>query len=277
MTSTPPVTTEQVPISDIRIVPAWRRPVRAGHVAALRAHINDLPPILVSADLRLVDGEHRLQAHTAAGLTKISVRRLPADLSDVDLLAAAVEANTRHGLPLTSQQRTEAAKDLLRAGWHGSDRSLASLCGISKNRVNPIRRQVAAEGPPRVPQGHLEGISDRREGRDGKRYPTDPEALRRAILREHRLDPHATNGHIARRTGASPTTVARTRRGLPRRPRTAGPFTHFRRFRRLASRLASTARRWVARRLHNRDTASDGPHPTPSAERLRGQSDHSPR
>lgn len=255
MTSTTAGTVERVPLTDIRIEPAWRRPLKAGHVAALRAQVKDLPPILVSADLRLVDGEHRLRAHTEAGHTDISVRRLPADLSDVDLLAYAVRANTRHGLPLTAQQRTEAAKELLRTGWQGSDRALASVCGISRNRVGPIRRDAAAERPPGGPQGQVEGSNSRRAGRDGKHYPTDPKALRRAILREHRRNPEESNAHIARLTGASPSTVARTREGLPRRSREARLFTRLRRIGQFTVRLASAARRWVRWPLHQQHSA----------------------
>lgn len=246
MSSPQPDLVELVPIADIS-VDAWRRPINSDHVEALRCCLGDLPAILVSDDLRLVDGEHRLRAHLAAGRTGITVQRLPSAISDVELLALSVRANTVHGLPLTSKQRVEAAKDLLHAGWEGSNNALAALCGISRNRVKSIRRQVVAEGPPGVPQGHVEGGNQRRVGRDGKRYPTDPDEVRRAILQEHQRDPSVSNAHIARTTGASPTTVAKIRHELRRPPRTSGDFPRRSLVTRVAKLAVTAARRWLRR------------------------------
>lgn len=169
-----------VPVGSITIVPAWRRPLSAEHVTDLQwTAAAELPPIVLSCDMRLVDGWHRLVAAQARGDATVQVACLPPGLSDLELHAKAVSINTRHGLKLTTAQRDQAVIDLLMEGCERSNRRIAETCGVSKDRIGDKRKRAAevkgqpgrAAGPrPGVPQGHLPAGGETRIGRDGKRY-----------------------------------------------------------------------------------------------------------
>lgn len=170
---------EDVPIAAISIVPQWRRPLVPRHVAALRQALW-LPPILVTHDLRLVDGWHRLTAMRDLGRPTIEVQRLPRETTEVELLACAVQANARQGLKLTTAQRNQAVIDLLLAGCEWSNRRLAETCGVSKDRIPDLiaeaerlvdERSGVPHGHVVVREGQLRVVGNTRVGRDGKRYP----------------------------------------------------------------------------------------------------------
>ena len=137
-----------VAISDITIVVEWRRALDASHVRDLAEAIDELPPVTLSADLRLVDGEHRVSAHMLAGRDVVPALVLPAGLSEVELLARAIEANTRHGRGLSGPERTRMTVQLLVAGWTGSDAELARRCGVSRGRLPELRRGVLPRAGP---------------------------------------------------------------------------------------------------------------------------------
>jgi len=217
-----------VPIAGITLVAAWRRRMDLPHARAKAEYVDDLPPITLAADLRLVDGEHRLHAHRAAGRDSIRAVLLDASLDDVELMALAIEANVRHGRPTSTSERTGKAIDLLACGWNGSDAELARRCGIARARVPEVRiraadarRDAEAQGRPDGSKGlqpdledRLEGPGERRVGRGGRSYPSDPAAQRKRIVDEAGRQPSASNAAIARAVGCSPTTVASVRAGI---------------------------------------------------------------
>ena len=160
----------------------------------------DWPPILVTKDLHVVDGHHRVVAARRLRKRTIAVE----ELSELDGAAALVEAaataNAFHGLPLTRADRRCIVDRLLQLAPEWSDRRIAAAAGVSPTTVGTRRRAMqplapaeAAETRPDVRTGHL----NVRVGRDGKKYPAPPRPpqdarpttglLRRIARRLHRL------------------------------------------------------------------------------------------
>jgi hypothetical protein len=215
---------------------AWRRSLDAGHVRRMVDVLDDLPPITVTSDYRLVDGQHRLRAHELGGRASIRAVVLDEALDETELMARAIEANVRHGRPLSSSERTRLAVDLLASGWDGSDAELARRCGVSRGRVPTLRRLAldkcrqaspntgagAPTGLQPVLQDRLEADQRRRTSRDGKSVPGDPAAQRARIAAPVTQRPTATNAAIASEVGCSATTVAKVRATLADHHRPGG-------------------------------------------------------
>ena len=186
-------------------------PLRApnlAHVGALARVLDDCPPVLVqSGTLRVVDGHMRIAAAELLGRTHLPVQWVRGD--EAELIALAAETNSRHGLPLTTAQRTAAVHSLLDVAPGWSNRRIARACGTCEATVRRMRRPGASSAP-----------LDRRIGVDGKTYPVG------AVARETARDllaagPERSDRAIARATGLSPTTVGHLRRDEPAEPPTA--------------------------------------------------------
>ncbi|MCX4745120.1 ParB N-terminal domain-containing protein [Kitasatospora sp. NBC_01287] len=133
------------------------------HVLLLAQCTTPLPPILVQrGSRRVVDGMHRWRAAQLRGDTEIEVVYL--DGSDDEAFVRAVEANTRHGLPLSLGDRKAAAARILTTRPEWSDRAIAAMAGLSPKTVATVRRR-ATEEIPQLPA---------RVGRDGKVRPLRP-------------------------------------------------------------------------------------------------------
>jgi hypothetical protein len=76
-----------------------------------RQVIDDLPPITVSEDYRLVDGYHRLKAHRVEGESTIDAEVLPIS-DDDEVYAEAARRNARHGQQLTKDEKRDVARQL---------------------------------------------------------------------------------------------------------------------------------------------------------------------
>jgi len=169
----------EVPIDELRVGPSLRAEgVDAGHVATLAELAGAWPPILVRRDDRsVVDGQHRVAA----------ARRLG------------------HGLPLGVAERRAAAGRILRSHAERSDRSIASVCGVSPKTVARLRGVL------------ISTVCDhpaRRVGRDGRVRPIDPAELRARITEELERRPQASLRSIAAVVGSSPETVRSVRAKL---------------------------------------------------------------
>jgi ParB-like chromosome segregation protein Spo0J len=159
------------------------------HVRLLAA-LQDLPPILVHrGTMRVIDGMHRLRAARLRGDRTICAEFFEGDDDAAFLLA--VDANIKHGLPLSLADREAAAGRILGIYQHWSDRAIAAATGLSPTTVSTIRRR---SGGPAGGQGA-------RVGRDGRVRPVDGAAGR---LR--------ASGVIARRPDASLRDIAREAR-----------------------------------------------------------------
>ncbi|WP_431780372.1 ParB/RepB/Spo0J family partition protein [Streptomyces chumphonensis] len=189
------------------------------HVQTLAESEMEFPPILVHrATSRVVDGMHRLRATELRKRRTIAAQWFEGDEHAAFLLA--VESNTRHGLPLSSDERKQAALRILRAHPHWSDRSIAERTGWNANGVGALRRAVADPG----------ARPEARVGRDGRVRPSTTAEGRRVAAEVIRRNPDASLREVARRAGISVGTVRDVRQRLaqgrpvvPEDRRSAGP------------------------------------------------------
>lgn len=205
---------EVVPIA--RLLPA-DSPRRGGedheHVRLLAESEAPLPPITVHRpSMRVIDGMHRLLAARWRGRHEIQVRFFDGPAEDAFILA--VEANVRHGLPLSAAERTTAAIRILRTYPEWSDRAIASTTGLSAKTVAAQRLRIQGDA------GRTGRI-----GKDGRVRPLSSAEGRRTAARLIAEDPSASLRSIAKRAGIAPGTVRdvrdRLRRGedpVPSRP-----------------------------------------------------------
>ncbi|SCF47632.1 ParB-like nuclease domain-containing protein [Micromonospora matsumotoense] len=163
-----------------------------GHARALAESAAELPPILVHrATLRVIDGMHRVRATELRNRSTISACWFEGDEHAAFLLA--VETNTRHGLPLTSDERRQAALRILRINPQWSDRSIAERTGWNATSVGVLRRETT--DPDARP--------DARVGRDGRVRPSTTADGRRVAAEVIARDPAASLREIARQAGIS--------------------------------------------------------------------------
>ncbi|OSZ60038.1 transcriptional regulator [Streptomyces pharetrae CZA14] len=175
------------------------------HIQLMAETGEDLPPIWVHQPSRkVIDGVHRVRAAVIRGKADIDVRFFHGSEADVFLLA--VFANTKHGLPLSQEDRVAAARRVFTTHPEWSDRMVASLTGLSPRRVATMRGQLM----PGAPQ------PTRRIGRDGRSRPVDSAQGRQRAAELIRENPAASLRQIARAVGISPATVADVRNRLDR-------------------------------------------------------------
>jgi ParB-like chromosome segregation protein Spo0J len=188
------------------------------HVLALAEVFDRLPPVVVDQrTMKVIDGVHRVEASRRLGRTEI--RALLFSGSETEALVVAVQANVRHGKPLTRSERQASAGNLLRRCPDRSDRWVAEVCGLSHSTVARIRQAAKALGP---------GV---RTGRDGRRRPVDSAAGRRAIVKALAEGPGSSLRQVAEAVGVAPSTVHRAsaavrglRGELPKRAASSAPL-----------------------------------------------------
>ena len=199
-----PVTT--VPMSALRL---GHSPRQAGenleHIRALADAAEELPPIIVRrADMRVVDGMHRLRAARLRGDTQIAARFFDGD--DNEAFVLAVRTNVTHGLPLSLADRKVAAERIITSHAHWSDRMIAGVAGLSAATIARIRK-VCDEPDPDVRVGH-----------DGKARPVNSLERRRVARAILQAEPTLSLREVARRAGISPETARSVRRRMPDEP-----------------------------------------------------------
>ncbi|MGW1605879.1 ParB/RepB/Spo0J family partition protein [Streptomyces eurythermus] len=173
------------------------------HIETLLSTEGNLPPILVHRPtMRVVDGRHRLKVAQLRGDTKIVARLV--DGTESDAFVLAVEANIRHGLPLSLADRKRAAVHIIRTYPQWSDRRVASVTGISASTVADLRRRAGDSG------------TEARIGRDGRIRPADGSGRRRLAAELIRSDPGLSLRYVAKQVGISPETVRDVRGRLER-------------------------------------------------------------
>ncbi|WP_406340765.1 winged helix-turn-helix transcriptional regulator [Streptomyces sp. NBC_00648] len=167
----------------------------------LIAELDDEPqPIIVhQQSMRVIDGMHRLRARAERGDTTIRARYFTG--SDNEAFLFAVQSNTKHGLPLTREDRRAAAERIIEAFPTMSDRALSKFTGLAQQTVARIRQQL----PPTRP-----GTS--RIGVDGRARPVNPKENRRIAEEYLQENPHASLREIARAANISPSTAQDVRR-----------------------------------------------------------------
>ncbi len=193
----------EVLIDELRVGPSLRAEgLDAGHVATLAELAGAWPPILVRRDDgSVVDGQHRVAAARRLGLGTLQVKWFAGSAEDA--FVEFVRCNVGHGLPLGLAERRSAAGRILRSHPERSDRSIASVCGVSPKTVARLRRGLASTAACDHPA--------RRVGRDGRVRPIDHAELRARITEELERRPQASLRSIAAVVGSSPETVRSVR------------------------------------------------------------------
>ncbi|MFJ8794697.1 ParB N-terminal domain-containing protein [Streptomyces sp. NPDC102462] len=180
------------------------------HVQALAAVQTPLPPITVHRPtMRIIDGVHRVRAAELRGQSKIAARFF--DGAATDAFVLAVEANTAHGLPLTTADRKRAARRILGSHPRWSDRMIASVAGIAPGTVAEIRRAVQ--------DGATDGAADdgaSRIGQDGRARPVSGAEGRRLASEIIAENPGLSLRQVARAAHISPETVRDVRNRMMR-------------------------------------------------------------
>lgn len=173
------------------------------HVRALAESEADFPPILVHrATLRVIDGMHRVRATELRNRNTINARWFEGDEQAAFLLA--VKSNMQHGLPLSRDERKQAALRILRAHPEWSDRSIAEMTGWNATGVGALRRDMTDAG----------ARPEARVGRDGRIRPSNTAEGRRVAAEVIRQNPAASLREIARQAGISVGTARDVRRRL---------------------------------------------------------------
>jgi ParB-like chromosome segregation protein Spo0J len=195
--------------------PFRERGIESDHTRVLAESPHSWPPILVNrADLRVIDGQHRVAAAHLIGRKTIAAELF--DGSPEDAYLEFLRRNVQHGLPLSLRERRHAASRILGQWPNWSDRRVAVMCGLAPGTVASLR----AEATPTVvsPSSDRSVRSEQRVGRDGKRRPTKPTVSRQRIAEALIADPSASLRAIAEEVGASPETVRSVRSQLRARP-----------------------------------------------------------
>lgn len=163
------------------------------HVSALaQLAPSALPPVLVHRpSLRVIDGVHRVHAAVLRGEATITAELVECDEGEVFVLA--VQANSRHGLPLSLEDRRAAGRSILERHPHWSDRMIAKIVGLSPNTVGAIRRRQADAG---AAGGHRVGL-------DGRVHRLGPADTRRAVREALAGNPAVSVRELARAVGIS--------------------------------------------------------------------------
>jgi ParB-like chromosome segregation protein Spo0J len=141
--------------------------------------------------MRVIDGMHRLRAAKLRGDETISVRFFEGDDGEAFLLS--VDANIKHGLPLSSADREAAASRILALYPQWSDRAVAAAAGLSPTTVSAIRRRLFLPAER----------ENARVGRDGRVRPVDGSAGRRRASAVIAMKPDAPLRAIAKEAGVS--------------------------------------------------------------------------
>jgi ParB-like chromosome segregation protein Spo0J len=196
------------------------RGIDHAHVALLAEVPESWPPIVVSRhDRAVIDGQHRVAAAKQLGIKRL--RAVYFDGSPDDAYVEFVRCNVGHGLALTLDERRAAVRRILTTHPELSDRSVASVCGLSPKTVARLRR--GTDGTSKSPAAR----ANKRVGRDGRQRPVDSSAARARIAEELERRPDASLRAIASTVGVSPETVRsmreKLRTGRERPADAAGP------------------------------------------------------
>ncbi|MDL4821055.1 ParB/RepB/Spo0J family partition protein [Actinomadura opuntiae] len=209
---TDPISTENSPPEIVAVSVLALRPGDSprlkgedkAHVMRLSQVEGPLPPLLVDRrTMQVIDGLHRLMAASLKGQATVEVVFF--DGSPEDAFLRGVEANVRHGLPLTQAERHAAALRILMSHPDMSDRAVAKTTGLGTRAVAELRRSTDA-----VPQLKA------RVGRDGRVRPLNSGEGRRRAAELMRENPKTSLRQVARLAGISPATALDVRRRLER-------------------------------------------------------------
>jgi ParB-like chromosome segregation protein Spo0J len=137
------------------------------------------PPVVVAFDGQhywLADGFHRLHAHLELKRTAIECRVFEGTVRDAVLVA--LKANSAHGLRRSNADKRRAVEIVLTdEEWSKkSTRWIATVCGVSRELVEAMRRELPATNPFRevaetaTHPAEVDQAATVRLGQDGRLY-----------------------------------------------------------------------------------------------------------
>ncbi|MFE5816145.1 ParB/RepB/Spo0J family partition protein [Streptomyces sp. NPDC056479] len=179
------------------------------HAQTLADVEHSLPPIIVHRrSMRVIDGSHRLMAALIKGQETIGVRFFegPEELS----FLIAVQENVAHGLPLSRADREAAARRVLTAQPHWSDRAVAAVTGLAARTVATLRRAIMERSTVNSPQLNV------RLGRDGRYRPVNYSQGRLRASEVVTAYPEMPLREVARQAGVSVATARDVRQRIQR-------------------------------------------------------------
>lgn len=172
----PDPTTHVLSVSSIR--DGGCRKVDLRHIQRLLDTADRWPPIVLDgATNKVVDGQHRLEAHRRREHDLIEVVFVTV-ADEADRIVQGLTANESTHLALTAAARRDACRRLLRAAPTQSNGTIHRACGVSMTTIQKYREELESTGEISVESGQL------RQGRDGKSYRRPSAA--RAQLPRHR-------------------------------------------------------------------------------------------
>lgn len=147
---------------DPRTVEAYASSYEAGERLPFPVVFYDSSPQWGGTKMWLADGFHRVRALRNIGRKKIQVDKRVGTKRDAVLFA--LEANIRHGLRMSNEDKRRCAEILLKdpdwSKW--SDREISKKIGVSNTFVSNLRKELAGVNGSQVPE--------QRKGSDGKVY-----------------------------------------------------------------------------------------------------------
>ena len=99
-----------------------------------RSSLDQLPPIVITKDMILIDGYHRLLAHRLEGRTEIEAEIM--DIPREQVLIESVRRNSKHGLQLSLKEKKRLVRQLYRKGTMTRQEDLAQLFSVSQPTIS---------------------------------------------------------------------------------------------------------------------------------------------
>lgn len=180
--------------------------VKNSHIEAMAELDGKWPPILINGDdFTIIDGYYRYLAARSLGHAHIYCHYFKGDAESA--YVEAVRRNTKHGLPLTLEERKKAAGRLIEVNPDWSDGRIAEVCSLSATTIGRVRKDRTCTTTPTQ-------YLDKRVGRDNRSRPCDSVEARRQIAAAIDSQQNASLREIARLVGCSPETVRSVRSAL---------------------------------------------------------------
>lgn len=92
---------------------------------------------------RIIDGNHRDEAHVRGGRTEIGIYVVDETTSSDLIELLTVEANTRHGQPTDTAWRITQALHLIATGWDVD--TVVDATGVTKSQITMAKRAAKAD------------------------------------------------------------------------------------------------------------------------------------
>ena len=125
----------------------------AATIQRYAANLDVMPPIEVNQRNELIDGFHRWTAHRKMEMEEIAVTVTHTE-SDIELLALAIERNSKHGLQLGEQDKRKMAIRLYAAGTGMDKAAIAQTLSVSLRSVTgylgDVDKQLREERKERI-------------------------------------------------------------------------------------------------------------------------------